>query len=388
MSNMKLVAFVALGILAGSQAFATRAKTLVMGTGDGGSFLNGGSFYFDDENNMFYNPAAINDFKNWATIEKSNGPTATTAEGGFVTSMGGFNFGAYLNRGDAVMAYPGYVANFGTAVSDINQSTAYTSGTTPARPLEIFFGGDMGAKWGLGLHMAKTNNGLTASTGGGPVTYTAVSLGADFAGLQPFGAFQFIGQDTNKDKKHSFWRVGTRYKWGEWVPYAALQTTKYKDSTTLATAGAENKEFTWGLGFGRNTKIGDAARLNYALSFWRVKDTTKATSTSTEVTGRRTIVPLDISVEGDAASWITLRAGLSYRAWDRVVTASSAGDVADNTTGRFGATIHAMKNADFDFALGTHQATAATDETSASVDNQTYGLGAGFIVAASGTFRW
>ena len=94
MFNKKfLVAALALGILAAApSAFATRSTTLVKGTGDGGAILNGGSLYYDDEHNMFYNPSVINDFKNWATIEKSNFPGAT-AQGGMVTQFMNFNLG-------------------------------------------------------------------------------------------------------------------------------------------------------------------------------------------------------------------------------------------------------------------------------------------------------
>src|SRR5262245_16818165 len=101
MSKRILAVALALGILATSNAFASRSRTAVLGTGDAGLYLNAGSFFYDDARNIFYNPSYVNDFKNWGIIEKSNyvsGAAATqvgtTAEGGFVTSLSSFNLGA------------------------------------------------------------------------------------------------------------------------------------------------------------------------------------------------------------------------------------------------------------------------------------------------------
>src|SRR5579885_2337655 len=97
MSKRVLAVALVFGILATSNAFASRSRTAVLGTGDGGQFLSAGSFFYDDARNIFYNPAYVNDFKNWGIIEKSNFPGGT-AEGGFVTSLSSFNLGVYVNR--------------------------------------------------------------------------------------------------------------------------------------------------------------------------------------------------------------------------------------------------------------------------------------------------
>src|SRR4051812_11077428 len=103
MSKRILAVALVLGILATSTAFASRSRTSVLGTGDNGMFLSGGTFFYDDARNIFYNPAYVNDFKNWGIIEKSNfvsgaGATVvgTSAEGGFVSSLSSFNLGVYF----------------------------------------------------------------------------------------------------------------------------------------------------------------------------------------------------------------------------------------------------------------------------------------------------
>src|SRR4051812_7704424 len=87
-----------------NNAFAARAHLAVMGTGDAGllgnAFNSGGSFYYDDAYNMFYNPAYVNDFRNWATIEKFNG--SASAMGGFATKISNMYLGLFVNRADAI----------------------------------------------------------------------------------------------------------------------------------------------------------------------------------------------------------------------------------------------------------------------------------------------
>src|SRR5690606_10539677 len=108
--------------------------------------------------NIFYNPAYVNDYKNWATIEKSNSP-GNTAQGGFINSFLNFNFGLYLNRVDGV-----------ARLNSTASSDTY-SNYTNMRPVDIFLGADMGVKWGLSLTTAsytignQTQSDLTGKLG-------------------------------------------------------------------------------------------------------------------------------------------------------------------------------------------------------------------------------
>ncbi len=400
-NNKILVAVTALGILAGSNAFASRAHEVVMGTGDGGTILNGGSFFFDDNRNMFYNPAYINDFKNWATIEKSNAPRGT-AEAGFVTSFTNFNLGVYFNRGDAFVGFPGLASNQGGGGSTPgttylpDASGSYTSGSgagNPLRPIELLVGGDMGVKWGLGLTYASSSSnagtngkaGTSAPATPGNKGYFGAQIGASIANLEPFFGMNFIGRNLDKDLNSHYYRGGVRYHWGEWTPYAAVLSTNYNDERV---AGTLNKltGTNWGLGLGRSAKIAEGVRMNYALSYWNVhekNETNGGTGTPTvETKWNRSIVPVDMAIEGDLASWITLRGGFAFRIWDSV-GGTAAQDVADTTTARLGAGLHFGK-ADIDFAFGMGQ--SATE--GAQADSQTLGVSENLFTAASLTYHW
>ena len=65
--NKKIIsALVLAGMIMGSNAFASRSRLNVMGTGGAAA----GSFYYDHIYNIFYNPSYINDMKNYVIFEK------------------------------------------------------------------------------------------------------------------------------------------------------------------------------------------------------------------------------------------------------------------------------------------------------------------------------
>lgn len=327
---MKKVFFsfaVALSILASIPAQASRARNLVMFTGDGGEVLNGGSFYYDDEYNIFYNPAYVNEFKNWGIIEKSNGSGNGSAQAGFVASLLGlYNIGLYMNRVQSLS--PGLFTT-----------------TTEMKPVEIFFGADMGIRWGLGVGYAREDSDSQDLN---------LKLGAMVSDFEPFVNFRPMSKDrsaTGAEIKNHDILVGTRYKWGEWIPYAAFRNSK----STLAGIDT-NKRTVFGLGLARNTKISEEVRLNYSFSYWNRK-LNQGTAAN--------LFPIDFSVEADAAQWVTVRGGFAFR---------------ERSRGRLGATFHISK-VDVDWGLG---GSAAAE----NLDTETLGLDQGFFTALSIGYKW
>jgi hypothetical protein len=326
-------------------ARASRAVVGVLGTGDAGLVLGGGSFFYEDQDNIFYNPSYVTQFHNFAIIEKSNFP-GTTAEGGFYTSFLNYSFGAFFNRGDATR-------------------TAFAN-STQMRPIELTVGADL-TSWKVGLtyQHGGFNGTATPTVGGIPVTSetndNVVRLGAQFGGLDPFVAWEFNGTDisagvTNERKSVT---AGARYHFGEWIPYAG-----YRYNSTNGTGDLS----AFVVGVGRNARVAEGIRLNYALA--GVRNATDST----------TIVPIDLSAEAEALTWLVVRAGLSYRLLDR----KGGTNNPDSTTGRIGATAHLAKSADLDWALGSG---TNGRETSTSLDSQVFDV-QGFFTAASLTYRW
>jgi hypothetical protein len=338
MKKSIIALLLALSFTAGSDAFASRARLLVTGTGDAGMILDGagGSFYTEDAYNMFYNPSYVNDYKDWGIIERSQtGAVADNPFGGFVTSMMNTNVGVFFNRTT-------YLPTFSTATR------------AAMRPIELMVGGDHGVKWGLGLAYAR------AGTVQGVSQDLTLRLGAQFDGFDPFLTYKIMGKEKagTADNKFKDMMAGFRYHWGEWVPYAAYRQTKTNGNTQANS---------WGLGMGRNTKVAEGVKLNYGFGFWR--------------TGKRTgqsVVPIDLSVEGDATSWLTLRAGLNYRLYDQIAKTTQT----DASTGRLGATFKWNKLS-MDWAVGTGAGVGAE-----ALDAPTFGFDSQFFAATSLQYSW
>jgi hypothetical protein len=367
MFNRILVLFLAVVAL-GSNAFASRATTAVMGTGDAGTILNGGSFFYDDAYNIFYNPSYVNDFKNWAIIEKAAAYGNTGAQGGVFSSIGQFNLGLFFNRGDAIVNSTGIATAGSTNTLGYSQAS-YASGNAPIRPVELYIGTDAGmAKVGLGLTYASN------SAVGGNSSYVEASLGAEIMGFDPFASGTITSKDDTSQQQHKFYRIGTKYKFGEWTPYVAFVYVGNPLNTAVPlTATSSNTERNFIIGLGRSTKLTDAVRMNYAISGIRSSDTGNGLSNS------RYIVPIDLSFEGDALSWMTLRAGLNYHLIDKYAGANNTSATAA-TTGRIGATAHAGK-ADFEFAVGSTNGAE-------NIDGKTFDFADGLFSEANLTYHF
>ena len=382
MRKSLIALFLALSVVAGSDAFASRARLTVAGTGDGGTLLDGsgvgGSMYVDDAYNMFYNPSYVNDYKDWGIIERSNGNSVTNSDafGGFVTSMMNFNWGIFFNRTGALTQYN--LKRFANATA-ANTATTAENGAN-MRPIELIMGGDAGSiKYGLGLSYARYR---ISQGGANPLnavnTDMTLKLGAQFDGFDPFFNYKLIGRErgfnsglnTESTRNHRDWMLGLRYHYGEWVPYAAVRQTK---------VGGESTRKTYGLGFARSSKVAEGVKLHYGFGLWR---NAKNNPTSTGAVGNRdmqTVIPVDMSVEGDVTSWLALRAGLNYRLWSQ----TGKNTDADDTNGAVGASFKFGKLT-MDWAVGSATEASATETT----DSKAFGFDSGFFTLASVQYNW
>lgn len=321
----KIVAVLALSLVS-TGAFASQAKNLVSGGGDGGNILGtsgmNGSFYTNDEYNMFWNPAFIAGSKGWAVVE--NGSNSGTSAG-FVTDMSGMNLGLFFNRPVDVGA--------------------------GSQAVDIVLGGDMGMKWGVGLTQTMSQ------VGSNQLQTTRLKAGLVSGDLEPFAQFDIKNTNTtDTTKDDSNMTIGARYHYGEWAPYVAYNGFKL--------AGATETTKTYGLGLGRMTKMGDV-NMGYSISYWRVDN----------VGGS---VPLNLNVSTDATSWLTVRGGFSH-----TLRASPGAGSATATT--LGASAHVGK-ADLDFTIGKHAA-GAVILTDASDDNS-FGIDGAFFANAGLVYHW
>jgi hypothetical protein len=325
----KILAVLALSLIS-SNAFASRAKNLVTGTGDGGFILstngNSGSFYSDDEYNMFWNPAFINGMKSMAIVEKFNGNNDASA--GFTTNFGSINAAVFFNR-DA--------ASHGS------------------KPIDLVIGGDMGVKWGLGV--TQTTSEVESSTN--------LKAGVVMGSFEPFVGYLLSSSNGGTgvaEQTASAMSAGLRYHMGDWAPYAVWGTNSVEQNSTKTIDQSK-----WGVGLGRTAKMGDV-KMNYSVAYFSTTDDAAGANDTSSL-------PINLNMEADATSWLTVRAGLGYTLMESGV---DAGDLA-TTTARFGGTFHLGK-ADLDMVVGGGSAAG-------NVDSVAFDAANGFFSAASLTYR-
>jgi len=213
-----IIAAMAVGLLS-VNAQASTARITVMGDGFGGgagTVTGGGSLFYNDDLNVFYNPSYINDGGNWAIVQKAG--TASFAGGAM--SMGSLNLGLFFNQ------------------------ATVASGTGP---ITVIVGGDTGIKWGAGVEFTHA--------GPGPMGMN-LKAGVQIADLDPFVHFTVLNGDVSANNNLT---VGARYHWGDWTPFAFFNSAGDPAATRL------------GLGFGRSMKVKEAM-LMYSLAYTGTPD--------------------------------------------------------------------------------------------------------------------
>ncbi len=313
---MKRQLTVALGLaVVATPAFATKARLEALGED---TF---GSYYINDNRNIFLNPAKINDNKDFVTYEfGAAGNTSTAvdssanprASGGFVKSHGNMAYG--LNFGDSSQS-----------TSQIRGLTA--GGLQEVQPWDFHIGGDAGVKWGASVTYENYDGqgqagGTTrlASQGtrlrGGVVmgdldVFAQVSLGnasKDFAGNATdgkTGLFLGAGYMMNNYKLFADWRsISTDYTSNAGANGAGV--------TASATADKKFSSNVIRLGVGRQERLNDRATLFAKAMVTRTSVDDKGNSTYGVVAGKidQTVLPVNVGIEYAATSWLDLRASV------------------------------------------------------------------------------
>lgn len=360
MSFSRSFACLALMALAiSTDAFASRARILVLGSADPFGLLGQaghGTFFYEDNYNIFYNPSYANDQKNWAIVERSNG-FADGGEGGFAFGLMNFTVGAYLNRVDAIPQ--GF---------DSTQETEM-------RPFDVFVAGDLGTfQWGA----LYTRGSLDLAAG--DVAYNGFNVGFQFGELEPYVQFGFAEDETAPgvgDQDFTGYQVGLRYRWGEWLPFAAYARQEFRGG-----AAGNNERDGLGIGLGRNARLTEGLSLYYALSYWRGFE------------NDINVLPFNLGLEGQITSWLIARAGLVYNIVSTTdgnsnvnTTTSAQGATSigsfpgDDLLARFGATIR-VNQVDFDWAVGGGAGGYG------NLDSYAFDVSNGFFTAANLSYRW
>jgi len=417
--------------LVGSSAFASIARLAVLGTeptftaaNQGATTTNvvNGSLWYDDDYNMFYNPSAIMDNKNFVSFDKG-------LEGGWVSSVGdSFAYGLYFNRGGSAAATYGATANLVAPGINTATNTSYAgagnNNINTQRSIDLLFGGDAGIKWGADLTWAYNRNQLIATSTQNDLEatnrYWHLSLGAEIMGFEPFLGTTIASQFQRNNSIASQqaadvlddMNVGVRYKYEAWTPYVTYRKFRrsgngpgVSDNTVTGAVSTQvQTDFSiMGIGVGHDSKIADGVHVmkNVGLYYNSVGDTAGTVFNLRDY--KEYLLPVNLALEAEATSWLTLRAGLEYYFWAErklanlgtsTTTASTAAtdkrtSLTNATTVRIGSTFKFGKlHIDSAFGNGTQAAPVVASTDSVNSASSSIGFDSNTFALVSASYHW
>jgi len=342
---MKKQLTVALGLaVLATPAFATKARLQALGESIDGSF------YVNDNRNIFLNPAHVNNHKDLVTFELGDTTAATDAtatpraEGGLFKQAGnlvwGVQFGSESNTSNTFRALSG------VAVNEENN-------------LDLFVGGDSGLKWGANLTYSKSSEDeLVVANGKQEAMRTR--FGVVMGDTQVFGALNLTNKAESgaaEFKGKLGYRLGAVHAWEGYNLFADYQSLNGEN----VTADTEIKSSSMQLGAGRVTRLNDRANM-----FTRVQLSRTSLEVEPADETKTTTLPVVVGLETEATSWLTLRASVSQAVWSSVDTDGDKAPVHNTTAVNAGASLK-FGELTVDGVVGNNTGAAAGSSADTSV---------------------
>ncbi len=342
-------------------AFASKARLEALGES------KDGSYYIQDNRDMFLNPAHVNYHKDFLTFEwgDQQGVAATDnvstprAEGGFYRSMGSLNYGLYLGSQDSrVQTRRSFNVGAAHAFQNMNN------------PVDLFVGGEASSmKWGANLtySTSETNNLGSFKQ---EQDYLGAKVGVEMNNLEVFAQADIVndakGANTVNDELEGNFggQLGATYMlndlklFGSWNRYSY----DFKDQSGTAVTKYENKDSAWKLGVGRQATLNDKTKLftkveynNTRVSSEKPKNPAADKAFYTQSNWN---MPIAIGLEHDALSWLTLRGSVVQTLWNNNKGDETLTKRTNDTDVNMGATL-ALGSVKLDGLVGTTNGSAA-----------------------------
>jgi hypothetical protein len=394
---MKKQLTVALGLaVLSTSAFATKARLEALGED------NYGSYYIQDNRNIFLNPARINDNKDMVTYEFGRSGTGTAAvtdspatpkaEGGFTKAHGNLVYGLH----------------FGNTTPTVGLLRGITGGDLAERqPWDLFIGGDTGIKWGANVTYENYDGGRAQIPGATPGTTVAnpgrvasnslrTRLGVILGDFDIFANISLMNKATsfngNEAKGRVGGQIGASYLLNNYRLFAdyTLAGVKYQGTTATANFdGTPNskEDIDYNqirIGAGRQERLNDKATLFAKLMAIRQSFEDDGNAIGSSAPGGNQFlgpgdltnyqVPLVVGLEYAATSWLDLRGSVSQNIWSKIEAdpktgPKSSGNIA-NTAVRAGASLKFGEFA-IDGLISTSTDDANVGTTNNSADGST-----------------
>ena len=341
---MKKQLIVALGLaVLATPAFASKARLQALGEDQYGSF------YINDNRNIFYNAAQVNNHKDLLTFEwgdtssTTDSVTTPKAEGGFFKTAGNLVYGAQL--GSESNTSNGFRAAAGAgAVEEENN-------------IDLFVGGDAGMKWGANVTYSKSADDETSADANQSALRTRLGvIAGDIEGYANVSLSNKADTGTQEFKGKLGYQLGAIYNLNEYRVFA-----DYRSNSGEADGAVDGdlKASQIQVGAGRASKLNDKATLFTKAQIQMNKaENDSATGGSFRVAGAgagnpgcslatnvfceeysATFIPVVIGLEYDAASWLVLRTSVAQTIWGKQEDKDDKKGFAETTTVNAGAAL-------------------------------------------------
>ena len=356
----KLLLVASAATLFTTSAFASQARLLALGMKETD---NEGMYYIEDARNIFLNPAYVNLFPAYATIEFGsagqyasaagsvsnatvNAVNNTKAQGGAFNRFGDLVYGVYFGNESNTSSLLRIAGS--SAAASLNGASAANSVMlqTADNQVDVFVGGDNGIKWGAnalyagGKNKAGTDSKdsaaavragvigsfwdahLNVSVNSKAESTTAINALGGFAqtvtqefegklGFQAGGSLLLGGN-------HRLYGYVKHYGWDQKDNFAS-----YPALTAAATAGGlggsggqtgtvEGDFTSYYLGWATHMDVNNGDKVWAAVS---AKKTDINLKFANKAEVRHLVVPLTLSYEAKATEWLTLRGSVIQNLW-------------------------------------------------------------------------
>ena len=337
---MKRQLTVALGLVViATPAFATKARMEALGED------NFGSYYINDNRNIFLNPARINENKDFVTYEFGQNGNALTAQDSAATPRAGGGFA----RSHGNMVYGLHFGDSSPTTALLRGLTAATNELQERQPWDLFVGGDAGVKWGASFTYENFDGG--SATAGTRYLSQAMKVrgGVIMGDLEGFAhvSLNNKAQDYNGNKVEG--DLGLLLGAGYMLNNYKLFADYTQADAEYNTGAAADEDFSFKrirVGAGRQERLNDRATIfAKAMLTQTTTDDDGAGYTSAPSSKVQTrALPLSVGLEYAATSWLDLRASVLQNLWSQqevnpnAAGKTTSGNVA-NTSVRAGASL-------------------------------------------------
>jgi len=318
----QIVLAAGLAVLA-APAFASKARLAALGES------TNGSFYINDNRNIFLNASEVLNHKDlvtyeWGAAQQTDSDGSSNAEGGIFRAHGNMVYGVQFGRVLEFNDNADDIADLaGAAAGDVLQAT---------NALDLFVGGDAGIKWGVQLTYASAKDDTFTTSGADDEEAKSdvmdLRVGVSQGQWAAYLAYGITGKaetdalDAEVTRKSPF-EVGGSWKWDAYTAFAQYSSSKYDVEVGANDESAEYSSMQ--LGVGRQDKLNDKATLFTKVSYVSSKtdeEDVGGTDSKTKA------LPVVVGLEYDAASWLALRGSITQN----VIIGETETDGDKNTT--------------------------------------------------------